>query len=120
MSTYSCNISGARFEAICNYWEDSYAWGHRVELYEDGRPVAFKRVRYYNRTWEAYPYQNAILCAIDKLLFSAKAKCLADFKSERGYKRLTAERRKEFDAYMIHCDELQKYLQLYSHYKQRI
>ena len=120
MSTYNCNISGARFEAICNYWEDSHAWGHKVELYEDGRPVAFKRVRYYNCTWETYIYQNAILCAIDKLLFSAKVKCLAAFKSEREYKRLTTERRREFDEYMTHCDELQKYIQLYNHFKQRI
>ena len=117
MSTYTCNINGAQFGAICNYWENRHAWGHEVQLYEDGCLVASKKIRYYNRTWEAYTYQYTILGAIKNLLSSAEAEYLAKFKREHGYKRITAARREDLKKYLAYCDELQKYAQLYEHFR---
>lgn len=116
MATFSYKFNGITFETKCYTWQTRRAWGHEVEVYEDGCRVAKKKTRYYNRTWESYEYKCTILGAISSLLLSAKAECMAAFKRERGYKRMTAARRNDFDKYMIHCADLRKYAILYSYF----
>lgn len=116
MSTFSYKFNDVIFELKCFTWQTRRAWGHEVEVYEDGRMVAKNKIRYYNRTWESYQYKCTILRAISSLLLSAKAECMADFKRERGYIRMTAARRNDFDEYTVHCAELRKYAILYSYF----
>lgn len=57
--------SGKEYNIVNEYWETSYAWGHKSTLlapYE----VATNKVRYYNRTWEYYTYQSCMLGLIDR------------------------------------------------------
>ena len=53
------------FEFVCEYWEKGQAWGHKVTLCKYGSEVASAKIRYYNRTWEAYTYQGAMYSALD-------------------------------------------------------
>lgn len=50
-------------------YSNSRAWGHEVRAIYHGNEIAKNRVRYYNRTWEAYQFQSAwggLLAKIDK------------------------------------------------------
>lgn len=42
----------------CEVWSNSRAWGHEARLFYKGEEVAKNRVRYYNRTWEAYQFDS--------------------------------------------------------------
>ena len=41
-----------------------------AELYIDGEKIASGRSHYFNRSWEAFPYKNAIFSILDRLYFS--------------------------------------------------
>lgn len=56
------NFEGLDF--LCRHWETSRAWGHEVFVIDGAIEVAHERVRYYNRTWEAYTFQSAMYGAI--------------------------------------------------------
>ena len=57
------------YEFVCWYWDTSNAWGHEVRLCKVGERAGMEvgraRVRYYNRTWEAYTYQSAMYSALE-------------------------------------------------------
>ena len=44
----------------CHTYKTRYSWGHKAELLIDGRIVSYKKITYYNRTWEAYTYQTIL------------------------------------------------------------
>jgi len=44
----------------CETYETRYSWGHKAYLYVDDRQEAYKKITYYNRTWESYCYQSII------------------------------------------------------------
>lgn len=51
----------------CETYSNSRGWGHIVKALWNGREVAERRVKYYNRTWEAYQYQSALQMLVDKM-----------------------------------------------------
>lgn len=57
----------------CETYDTRYSWGHKATAYYEGREVAYSKITYYNRTWEAYTYQSIVHCIIDKLPKSIKA-----------------------------------------------
>lgn len=62
METFNFN----NYIFVCEYWETSRAWGHKVTLmHPSGVELARYKVRYYNRTWEMYTYQSAMYGALD-------------------------------------------------------
>ena len=65
-------INGNEYEFVCDSWETSSAWGHKVVLFKNGFEIAENKVRYYNRTWESYRYQSCMLGCITQL----KEKCI--------------------------------------------
>lgn len=56
-----------RFTFICWGWNEAGRWGHEVRLLDRGREVARSRIRYYNRTWETYRFQTAMMDAVERL-----------------------------------------------------
>ena len=53
---------------VCEAWNrGSNAWGHEAKLYYNGQQIESARVRYYNRTWEAYQFDTVCDNLLSKL-----------------------------------------------------
>lgn len=61
------NINGNNWELVNEYWETSYAWGHKTTIIKNGYDYGTHKVRYYNRTWETYTYQTCMYGAIETI-----------------------------------------------------
>lgn len=61
------NINGNNWELVNEYWETSYAWGHKTTIIRNGFDYGTHKVRYYNRTWESYTYQTCMYGAIETI-----------------------------------------------------
>lgn len=61
------NINGNNWELVNEYWETSYAWGHKTTIIRNGYDYGTHKVRYYNRTWEMYTYQTCMSGAIETI-----------------------------------------------------
>ena len=59
MQTFKIN---KRLEARCEYYETRYSWGHKGWLYRDGETIGYKKITYYNRTWECYQFESLLQC----------------------------------------------------------
>lgn len=52
----------------CKVWNrGNNAWGHEAKCFLNGQEVASQKVRYYNRTWEAYQFDTVKNCLMDKV-----------------------------------------------------
>lgn len=102
---------GTQFNFVCESWSTSRAWGHRVKLYvgDNYYPSADVKIRYCNRTWEAYQYQSCMRAAVDRVRHEREALLLTRYKEDHNIKRLTKERRAqvlEHDEYWNTLNEL--------------
>lgn len=79
------------YEFVCEYWETSYAWGHKVTMFKNDCELQTNKVRYYNRTWECWTYQTAITGAIYDEIEKRKKRLIDDYKYNNGIKRLKQE-----------------------------
>ena len=53
----------------CEVYSNSKAWGHEAKAFYNGVEVEKHRIRYYNRTWEAYQFdtvKSGLLSKLDK------------------------------------------------------
>ena len=83
------------YEFVCEYWETSRAWGHRVVMLKNGVELAENKVRYYNRTWEMWTFQSAISGAIYKRIEELEEKLIEIYKYDNNVKRLSAAKKEE-------------------------
>lgn len=62
---HTYKIGGNEYEFKCQTWETRGGWGHSVTLYDTRNfdIIAEVDVRYYNRTWESFTFQTAMLKA---------------------------------------------------------
>ena len=75
------------YSFMCRSWATTRAWGHEVFLMRDNYgEVGEYKVRYYNRTWEAYQYQSAMFGAIEDYEKAELARYLSNRKIELGLK----------------------------------
>lgn len=64
------NITGGKIKGeiriTAEYWETRYSWGHTAELFDmdNFKTVGYCKCRYYNRTWESYPFKSVLHGAI--------------------------------------------------------
>lgn len=79
------------YEFVCEYWETSRAWGHKVTMFKNGIEYNTNKVRYYNRTWEMWTYQTAICGAIYKAIEQHEKRLIEQYKNNNGIIRLKAE-----------------------------
>lgn len=98
---YSKVIDGVKFTLVCETWNTRNRWGHEVTLYKNENfEVGRTKIRYYNRSWERYIYQNAILNVIFVAIERIKAAAKIAFKTLHNYKVLTKKRAAEFTEYL--------------------
>lgn len=53
-------IINKHLKAECEYYETRYSWGHKAWLYRDGQVIDYKKITYYNRTWESYQFESIL------------------------------------------------------------
>lgn len=88
------------YEFVCETWSTSRAWGHKVTMLKNGIECQVNKVRYYNRTWEQWTYQTAILGAIRKEIEERETNLINDYKQNNNIKKLS----KEIKDNIIHAD----------------
>lgn len=76
---------------VCEYWETSRAWGHKVTLFKNDYEMATNKVRYYNRTWECYRYQSCMRGAVCKAIEYYKQNAVDNYKYLHDITRLKQE-----------------------------
>jgi hypothetical protein len=64
--TYTYIIDEKIYTFVCKTVTSGYGFSHNVIMHVDGYPVARATKRYENRTWETFPYQQAMLKAVEK------------------------------------------------------
>lgn len=91
------NIDGREVEFANQFRGTRSGFAHDTTMFVDGHRVAEATCHYINRTWEAYEYQtvmvNAVYYRIEELRQYAKDR----FMKAKGYKKLTANRKAEFE-----------------------
>ena len=111
---YNKEINSVKFTLVCESWNTLNSWGHEVTLYKnDTLQVGRAKIRYYNRTWECYQYQRAILCVISQAINEIEEAAKETFKTLHHYKVLTKKRAAEFAKYLANDPEFAIYNELY-------
>lgn len=59
------------------YYETRYSWGHKAWIYLNGREVGYKKITYYNRTWERFEFESILYSVIEKSSLSKEQKELS-------------------------------------------
>lgn len=57
MKTFKINKSA---QIVADTYGNSRSWGHKATLLIDGEDVAHTKIRYYNRTWERFEYEDVL------------------------------------------------------------
>lgn len=110
---YNKDINGVKFTIVCESWQIQNSWGHKVSLYRNySFLVGSAKIRYYNRTWEKYPYQSAIKSVIYNAIAEIKAAAKKVFLSMHDYKILTKKRAAAFLEYLEKDKEYNIYNEL--------
>ena len=89
--------SGNEYNIVNEYWETSNSWGHKSTLIAPWGEVESRKVRYYNRTWESYTYQNCMSGLLDTILENNLKSYIAQIKEVRGITRLLKSTREEIE-----------------------
>ena len=90
-------ISNKEVLFVCEAKKTRTGFSHKCELYVDGKYFTDVKVNYYNRTWEAYPFQTAMKNAVYDLLSELYEETEMILKEEEGWKRITKDRRDTID-----------------------
>jgi hypothetical protein len=94
-------VGNTIWEFVCESKSNRSGFCHHVELYKDGDyiPRSVAHVQYYNRTWECYKYQTAMLSCVSTIKERILNKAVEIWKEENGRKRiLKAEKNAVHDA----------------------
>lgn len=95
------NIGNAHVTFVNQTHDTTSGFAHDTSLFINNCRVSDATCYYLNRTWECYRYQSVM----KKAAYNAREWYIADFKriymNNRGWKKMTAARKEEFDAYVI-------------------
>ena len=84
-------------------------FAHDTTMFVDGRRIQEATCHYLNRTWECYTYQTVMLRAVYREIEEIKFYIKNRFMEEKGYKKLTAQRKDELEAVYKADEGLQFY-----------
>lgn len=42
------------------YYETRYSWGHKARIIKNNEEVGYRKITYYNRTWESYEFETIL------------------------------------------------------------
>lgn len=108
-------VNKRQFTFVCETYENSNAWGHEVNLFEDDTKFISKaRIRYYNRTWECYRYQTTMKKAVSYEIEYIKQQIENAYKNDNNVKRMTEKHRKALQDIYDNNKNLQDFIELYN------
>lgn len=90
-------IAGENVSFVCSSRSTRSGFAHDTTLFIDGVETASATCYYYNRTWEAYRFQTVQKNAVYKAAARKRDQLLAAFKTAHGYKKMTQQRRADFE-----------------------
>lgn len=82
-------INNNKYTFVCETWETSRAWGHKVTMFRNDSEYTTQKVTYYNRTWESYLYQSCILKCVNTVIEEESKHFIQLYKNDFNRKRLT-------------------------------
>lgn len=104
MELKKLNVQGKEVEFV-NAWRGTRSgFKHETTMFVDGVRVGEDVCHYINRTWERYTYQTVMRSAVYRLLENREAWLKNRFMEEKGYKKLTPQRKIEF-AEVVDADD---------------
>ena len=59
--------SGNVYQFVNEGYSNSNGWGHITTIIRNGYDYDPHKVRYYNRTWESYPFQTCMSGAVETI-----------------------------------------------------
>ena len=83
------------FVVIAESFETRTGWGHLASLMCDGVQLGSSKINYYNRTWERYRYQSAILASIHNAIDAVEFDIFEGYKLSHNKKRISANQKAE-------------------------
>lgn len=108
MELKKMTVQGREVEFVNNWRGTRSGFAHDTAMFVDGRRVAEDTCHYINRTWERYTYQSVMRSAVYRLLEDREIILRHRFMQEKGYKKLTAQRKIEF-AEVVDADDVIKF-----------
>lgn len=80
---------------VCETWETSRTWGHKVTMFRNNIEYTTQRITYQNRTWESYPFKSCILKCINYVIDEEEIDIINDYKETNNIQRLTQDKKDE-------------------------
>lgn len=96
--TINYTIDGMPCTFVCSSRNTRHGFAHDALLLIDGREQGSDTAHYLNRTWECFRYQSVIGSIARAHVYEERERIRAEWMRARGYKRMTAKRREEYDA----------------------
>lgn len=88
-------INNNNYTFICETWETSRAWGHKVTLFRNDSEYTTQKITYYNRTWESYRYQTCIFKCIEAIIDEEFTYLIDTYKENTNRQRLSQKEKDE-------------------------
>ena len=107
---FKLKVNEFEFEFICKYRNTRHGFAHDCKLYVSTENYGVLNVinatcYYYNRTWECYHFQSAILASLRKLEKAIRDIHRQVFMQENNYSRLTKKRETAFLIALNDCND---------------
>lgn len=96
--TINYTIDGMPCTFVCSSRNTRHGFAHDALLLIDGRAQGSDTAHYLNRTWECFRYQSVIGSIVRARVREERERIRAEWMRSRGYERMTAKRREEYEA----------------------
>lgn len=101
--TFTFTVNGRPVSIYCNTTHVTTGFLHHAYLYGFGREFEHSRIKYYNRTWEAFNYESVLKAAAAKLKKADRAALLLEIETygdneREKYNKLFAAFERNFNA----------------------
>lgn len=81
-------VGKTTYTFVCETWENSRAWGHKVTMFRNDYEMLSNKIRYYNRTWEMYRYQSCMQGAVRKAIEEYKETALNSYRYKNNVTKI--------------------------------
>lgn len=109
MEIRKVNVNGNVYEFVNESGNTRNGFYHKTTVFKNGCEVGSNRCNYLNRTWECYRYQTVMMGGIYNMLDRLVNRLLETFKADNGYKKMTENRRIEFDLLKANNELIKEY-----------
>lgn len=87
-------IGGKTYKFNCSYRAGRGCFYHDVILSDSTGMISAYKIKYLNRTWEAWTYKTACRGSVRVLLDRARLQVLNEYRQTTGFKRLSQDRKR--------------------------